>query len=189
MSLFDLQPACCRQPLDPRPLILRGRIAPVIRRVIAFDPEAAFSRIAHTADPMKRLQVRSNISLEQLFPKKRDGLCDCGCGQPLDGRKTRWACGLCSEFVWYVYAVIAGRQQEVRRCLRAYYGRKCTGCDRIPPKLPMGTGKRRRSLETDHLIPVHRGGGACWLSNYRPLCIACHRAKTVANRREAIKTF
>ena len=126
MALYDHQPQCCRQPLPPRPLSLRGRLAPVISRVIAYDPGPAFERIAHTADPFKRIQVRSNMSLLQLFPKKRDGYCDCGCGQSLAGRQTRWARPECSEFVWYVYAIIAGRREEIRRCLRAYYGRCCS---------------------------------------------------------------
>jgi 5-methylcytosine-specific restriction endonuclease McrA len=187
MSLFKIQPECCRQPLEPRPLMLRGRLAPVIERVVAYDPQPAFERIADTADPLKRIQVRSNISLQQLFPKKKNGYCDCGCGQALTGRQTRWAAPACSEFVWYVYAIIAGRRQEIRRCLKAYYGRTCTGCGKMPPKYTAVAGRTRSGMETDHIIPVHKGGGACWLSNYRPLCVSCHRQKTSSNRREAMK--
>ena len=183
MSLFEMQPECCRQPLAPRPLMLRGRLAGIIQRVIAYDPQPAFERIAGTANPLKRIQVRTDISMQQLFPKKRDGYCDCGCGRSLTGRQTRWAEPACSEFVWYVYAIIAGRREEIRRCLRAYYGRKCTDCGKMPLKYSAGKGRMRSGMETDHIIPVHQGGGACWLSNYRPLCVGCHKQKTSSNRK------
>ncbi len=183
MSLFELQPESCRAPLPPRALSLRGRLGPVVGRVIAYDPGPAFGRITLTADPTKRIQTRSNISMEQLFPKKGDGCCDCGCGQALVGRRSRWAGPACSEFAWYVYAVIAGRRDEIRRCLRAYYGRKCAGCKKMPLKFRMPGGRLRSGLEADHIVPVSRGGGACWLSNYHPLCVACHREKTYSRSR------
>lgn len=32
--------------------------------------------------------------------------------------------------------------------------------------------------EADHILPVVEGGGCCGLSNYRTLCVPCHRAET-----------
>lgn len=32
--------------------------------------------------------------------------------------------------------------------------------------------------EADHIVPVVEGGGACDLSNYRTLCVPCHRRVT-----------
>ena len=182
-SLFDIQLPCCRLPLAPRKLSVRGRLAGTIRRIIAFDPQPAFERIAYTADPLKRIQVCSNLSLQQLFPPRRDGYCDCGCAMPLTGRQTRWATPACSEFVWYVYAIIAGRRDELRRCLEAYYGRKCACCGQASPRYAAANGRLRSGIEADHIIPVHQGGGACWLSNYLLLCVACHKLKTKQDRK------
>lgn len=181
-DLFLLQPSSCRKPLPVRKVAVRGKLAPVIRRILAYDPQPAYERISSTANPLKRIQVRSDICLSQLFPKKEDGTCDCGCNQLLTGRQTRWAATACSTFAWYVYAIIAGRSRETSQCLKAYYGSTCAGCGIKPEQYKPGKGKRRRGIELDHIIPVHKGGGACWLSNYRPLCVHCHRQKTLGDR-------
>ncbi len=34
--------------------------------------------------------------------------------------------------------------------------------------------------EADHIVPVVEGGGCCGLSNYRTLCVPCHKAETAA---------
>lgn len=169
--------------MPERKLRPRGRLAPLLRRVLQYDPAPAYARIADTADPLKRLQVRTNMNLQQIFPKRGDGYCDCGCGRVLTGRQRRWAEPLCARFAWYVYAVIAGRRREIRQCLRAYHESVCADCG-MQPEQPSGKGRKRAAsgLEIDHIVPVHRGGGACWLSNYRPLCVTCHRAKTGADR-------
>jgi 5-methylcytosine-specific restriction protein A len=36
--------------------------------------------------------------------------------------------------------------------------------------------------DADHIVPVVEGGGECGLSNYRTLCIPCHKAATKALR-------
>jgi 5-methylcytosine-specific restriction endonuclease McrA len=182
--LSDIQPAACREPVQVLQIKARGRLAPLLRRVIEFDPGPAYSRIAETADPLKRIQVRSNLSLLQLFPKKKDGFCDCGCGVALKGRQSRWAHPSCARFVWYVYAIIAGRRYEIRQCLNVLYGKACINCGVVPEPVKRGKGRGKlcSTLEFDHIIPVHRGGGACWLSNYRPLCAPCHKEKTGADR-------
>jgi len=51
----------------------------------------------------------------------------------------------------------------------------------------------RHLWEADHIVPVVEGGGECTLSNYRTLCIPCHRAETaklaarLAEKRRAAK--
>lgn len=41
----------------------------------------------------------------------------------------------------------------------------------------------RKSLwDSDHIVPVVEGGGACDLSNIRTLCLRCHRQATAALR-------
>jgi len=34
------------------------------------------------------------------------------------------------------------------------------------------------AIHKDHKIPVHKGGGGCWLDNYQLLCDDCHKDKT-----------
>jgi 5-methylcytosine-specific restriction endonuclease McrA len=169
-------------PLSGIKISARGRRAPVIRRVLEFDPKEVYERIRLTADPLKRIQVKTNLGMKCLFPKKKDGLCDCGCGRPLTGKATRWADPQCGEFAWYVYAVIAGRRHEIRQCLKAYYGKSCVLCGDTPVKFKAGRSRMRSGIEFDHIVPVYKGGGACWLSNYRPLCVGCHKVKTKGDR-------
>lgn len=183
LNLFVAQPAACRQPLPSRSLKLRGRYAAVIGRVLSYDPAPAYTRIADTANPLKRLQTRANLSLAQLFPKKCDGHCDCGCGVKLGGRQRRWASPECAEFSWWVYAVIAGRRDETQRCLRAYWGSSCVECGDMPMKQKARRKRMSSAIEWDHIVPVHQGGGACWLGNWRPLCNGCHKEKTRIDRR------
>jgi 5-methylcytosine-specific restriction endonuclease McrA len=181
-SLSSLQPLSCRQRLPERTVKTRSRQAAVIRRVLAFDPADVYERIELYASPLKRIQTRRDITLQLIFPKQSNGLCDCGCGQGLRGKQRRWATEDCGLFAWYVYAIIAGRRTEIKQCLRAYYGRKCGQCLTMPRRYQMANGRSRSGMEFDHIVPVHRGGGACWLSNYRMLCTDCHRSKTAADR-------
>jgi 5-methylcytosine-specific restriction endonuclease McrA len=183
----NIQSNVCRQPLPPRALKLRGRYAPIILRVLSYDPEPAYARIAETIDPFKRIQTRTNLSLALLFPKRADGFCDCGCGIALKGRQRRWASPECAEFAWWVYAVIAGRRDETRRCLRAYWGNACLLCGDVPMKQKKRRKRMSSAIEWDHVIPVHQGGGACWLGNWRPLCNGCHKEKTRSDR-QALRT-
>lgn len=183
-TLFDVQPDSCRAPLPSRDVKLRGRYASVIKRVLAYDPRPAYARIAETLDPFKRLQVRANLNLALLFPKKGDGICDCGCGVALTGRQRRWAHPDCAEMAWWVYAVIAGRRDETRACLKAYWGTACVVCGGVPMKLKKRRKRMSSAIEWDHAVPVHRGGGGCWLGNWRPLCNGCHKEKTSSDRRQ-----
>ena len=52
-----------------------------------------------------------------------------------------------------------------------------------------GVSDEARSLwDADHITPVIEGGGGCGLSNYRTLCVSCHRAQTarLATRRAGL---
>ena len=37
-------------------------------------------------------------------------------------------------------------------------------------------------IHVEHIIPVHKGGGGCWLGNYQLLCEDCHKEKTKLDR-------
>jgi 5-methylcytosine-specific restriction endonuclease McrA len=81
-----------------------------------------------------------------------------------------------------VYAVIAGRRDEVRACLKAYYGTACDVCGDVPMKQKKRRKRMSSAIEWDHVVPVYKGGGACWLGNRRPLCCGCHKEKTGRDR-------
>lgn len=50
-------------------------------------------------------------------------------------------------------------------------------------KYKIPKGRRHKSLwDADHIVPVSEGGGLCDLSNYRILCISCHRIETAKLR-------
>lgn len=102
----------------------------MITRLISYNPAAVYNRITGTVNPLQRTQTRRDMNMQQLFPARNDGTCDCGCGRTLQGRQRRWATEDCGLFAWYVYAIIAGRRDEIKRCLRAYYGRKCSNARR-----------------------------------------------------------
>jgi 5-methylcytosine-specific restriction endonuclease McrA len=50
--------------------------------------------------------------------------------------------------------------------LRFAYGFRCASCGRVA------------ALTLDHIIPMWRGG-CNWLFNAQPLCLVCHRSKTL----------
>jgi 5-methylcytosine-specific restriction protein A len=44
-------------------------------------------------------------------------------------------------------------------------------------------GSRKSLWDADHVVPVAEGGGQCYLSNMRTLCLLCHRQATMALRK------
>lgn len=149
-------------------------------RVLFFDPREVYERI-HLAElpwvsPFKRT---NSLFMDTVWPKEIKGICPCGCGQPLgtDKRK-RWASEACHKFAEDIYWILYGSVERgrIRQYVSMYYAgdiweHVCIGC-----------GDMRAEVQLDHIIPVHAGGGLCWLSNYQPLCLQCHKAKTKADR-------
>lgn len=130
-------------------------------RVLFFDPSEVYQRIDHLINPLQRNQGR--LSTAVLFPKRKDGICRCGCGQPA---KRLWANEECQTFAYKVYDLIAYGTARASFLLNLYYGPKCIAC-----------GEKNWTC-IDHIIPVKHGGGGCWISNYAPLCKECHTDKT-----------
>lgn len=137
---------------------------PHYNRLLRFDPTETYSRL--NIDAFKRV---NKLKMEAVFPKI-EGVCSCGCGIELTGKKTRWAEQDCSEFAHLVYSVISGHSDVIRR-IRAYYigGYFCEDCGKQPKYQP---------IELDHVKPVIFGGGGCWIDNYKFRCKKCHRIKT-----------
>lgn len=138
----------------------------VRQRVLDFDPAEVYPRIQ--VDPYRRWQRGWFVSLEDAFPRPAEKICSCGCGRALEGRKYRWATDECCRFALHVVGIIKGDTDIIGDYVEILQGaRACTGC-----------GVMHEDLHLDHIIPVHRGGGGCWLGNYQFLCVVCHKEKT-----------
>jgi hypothetical protein len=174
-KLFEIQPASCRQPLPIKKLDkVRGGFPKAVKRVIFYDPAPQYENIRLLGNPMIRHQRSAdNFTMGDLFPPLPDKVCSCGCGEKLTGKQRRWASKNCEKFALYVYSILCGRLHEIRICMRSYYGDNvCIEC-----------GTLEENIEIDHIIPVHQGGGCCWLSNLRPICVSCHKGKTNSDRK------
>jgi hypothetical protein len=117
-------------------------------------------------NPFQRYQ--SGLNVEDLFPLREDNTCGCGCGVLLVGRKKRWATKDCLKKSLRLFWVVKGDTKEIRKALFQRDGGACAVCGEM-------------SLwDADHVVPVHRGGGACDLDNFQTLCLDCHRTKNNA---------
>lgn len=115
-------------------------------------------------DVYSRYQKR--LKLFHLYPTI-DGVCCCGCGQELTGRKKRWASEECQRIAVTQYFIIKGDTQVIRRHLELRDNSICASCGNISD-----------DWEADHIIPVYKGGGGCTLDNFQTLCKKCHKHKT-----------
>lgn len=160
-SFFKIQPKQCRYPLDQKEV---GEINQAVKRVLFFDPAEVYERISVQLKPFQRYQ---KVSVTDMFLKKNDGFCDCGCGVKLTGRQQRWAKKECADFTFYVWSIIVGRQDFIGKLIGTYYGYDCAieSCE-------------NGDLELDHIIGIKHGGGRSWLSNYQFLCRHHHVKKT-----------
>lgn len=119
--------------------------------------------ISQIFDPYKR---RQNIQLSK-FTKSINGYCACGCGIKLKGRQKKWASKECCSNFYAQYEIYRGNATVIRN--QVYYRDKgyCRMC-----------GVLDYNWQADHIIPVHKGGGACGLENFQTLCLDCHKEKT-----------
>lgn len=156
------------------------------KRVLFFDPTLVYKNY-NVLNVYDRINPRR---LELAFPKVDTGYCACGCGVKLKGRQRRWANVDCTRFAMRVVDVIAGITDSVRRCLVAYNGGEfCCNCGCEAEIKYRKDGTSYTTMEVDHIIPVHKGGGACWLNNYQLLCADCHKKKTKCDLNKKAATF
>lgn len=121
-------------------------------------------------DPFSRHQP--HLQMVDLWPLRTDGLCACGCGAKLTGRRTRWASKQCSRRAAHLYFTVCGNSSTVRFLLWERDGGRCVEC------------RDTKEWQADHITPVHLGGGGCLLDGYQTLCVDCHRAKTTGNAKK-----
>lgn len=141
-------------------------------RVMMFDPTPCYQNV--TVDVFKRIQTSgTGLHMGAIFPQKDAKVCACGCGAGLSGRRTRWASVDCTHFALNTWRIIQGHTKTIATLLRAYNDDIvcCQACGEIT------------DCEVDHIVPVHKGGGGCWLSNYQFLCKSCHLSKSIKERR------
>jgi len=117
-------------------------------------------------DPYKRYQT--GLTVEDLFPKRNDGKCACGCEKPLPPRKRRWASKECNKKAVDYFFVVKGDMKKIREQLYKKEKAVCRNCQE----------EDRLSWEADHIVEVRDGGGGRDLFNYQTLCLKCHKEKT-----------
>lgn len=117
-------------------------------------------------DPFKRYQ--QDLSMMDLFPDLKNGRCTCGCGLELDGRKRKWATYDCRIKAVIFYFVIKGDNATIRNVVFSRDKGCCANC-----------GNCSEDWQADHITPVHKGGGGCYLENFQTLCKRCHIDKSI----------
>jgi 5-methylcytosine-specific restriction endonuclease McrA len=142
-------------------------------RVLFLDPKPIYDRIK--VDHFKRIQ---SVSISSIFPENGN-FCGCGCGAELKGRRRRWATDSCKFFAQAVCAIINGHSEIISSYLSLYHGAvACVECGLTDAYKEYCNGLCVSSIHKDHITPVYKGGGGCWLSNYQYLCDTCHKQKT-----------
>lgn len=142
-------------------------------RVLFLDPKPIYDRIS--VNHFKRIK---SVSISQMFPENGN-ICGCGCGAELLGRRKRWATDECKYFAQAVWGIINGHSEIITSYLQLYNGIiACVECGLTNSYKEFKNGMSVNSIHKDHIIPVFKGGGGCWLSNYQYLCDACHKQKT-----------
>lgn len=157
-GILQVQPEWCRKPLPYK----KGLIVeePYLERLMSYDPTVLYDRIQEKIDPFKRYNF---INFVELFPPQSI-ICACGCGKKTD---SIYYDRHCQFFAISVWEIIGGRQPFLEEIFKLYNGNDlCVNCN------------ERKFKEIDHLYPVSKGGGGCWLSNFQPLCKKCHTEKT-----------
>lgn len=121
--------------------------------------------VTHAINKFRRYQ--KGLTINDLFPQKEQGICSCGCGRKLEGRKRKWYDRECSSKALLCFRIIKGDTYTIRKELFLRDKGLCNLCKRYDA-----------FWEADHIIPVLKGGGGCDISNFQTLCRECHRKKT-----------
>ncbi|MVZ65028.1 hypothetical protein GQF61_04135 [Sphingobacterium sp. DK4209] len=117
-------------------------------------------------------RYQRGLSMEDLFPKREDNTCACGCGNLLYGRKRKWYSQTCMHNSLTQFQIIKGDTSVIREELFKLDGGFCRSC-----------GVYDEKWQADHILSVSEGGAACSLDNFQTLCSCCHKEKTKALNR------
>lgn len=116
-------------------------------------------------NPYKRIQEQ--LSFDDMFPNRNDGICCCGCNNVLTGKKKRWFDRSCSDAAYEKYAILKGYASVIRKLIKKRDKGICAICHEYDKK-----------WQADHILAVAHGGGGCGLDNFQTLCLKCHKGKT-----------
>lgn len=166
-------------------------VYPLYQRVLMCDPNIFYQRIYEWNKSIVGSKIEFSHYKRQnyltkgvLFPQENNTKCSCGCGNELKGRRTRWATDKCVIFSNIVRSIISGDTKVVRNILENSLGLNCKVCgidENTAHELyhkDTKSGIINSQIHLDHIIPVYKGGGGCWLGNYQFLCSKCHKEKT-----------
>jgi HNH endonuclease len=146
---------------------------PYQEKILSFDPKPIYDII--NVDRFARVQ---SISIQEMFPIVK-GICACGCGAELKGKRTRWATDNCMRFALSVWGIINGHSETISFYLRLIHKNwTCCKCGEMDKYSVYKNGLVVSAIHKDHIMAVKNGGGGCWLDNYQLLCNCCHKEKT-----------
>lgn len=120
-------------------------------------------------NPFTRYQ--KGLVISDIFPSNSQGLCACGCGRNLSGRQKRWSSKECESHALTQFLIIKGDTKTIRKELHKRDAGVCVHCG------------CEDHWHADHILPVHKGGGASTLDNFNTLCARCHENKTQAQKK------
>lgn len=112
-------------------------------------------------------RYQKGLSMEDLYPVKRDKVCSCGCGQKLTSRKRRWFSKDCLNKSLTHFFIVKGDVSIIRKEVFKRDNGFCCIC-----------GVFDSQWHADHIVAVINGGGGCDLNNFQTLCVPCHKLKT-----------
>jgi len=112
----------------------------------------------------KYARVQEGLTMNHVYPNYEDGMCSCGCGRPLRGRRTRWATDQCRNDAADRFLVTKGDTETIRRLVWERDQGICALC-----------GNKVLKYEAHHILPVSLGGGGCGIDGFATLCIPCHK--------------
>lgn len=150
-------------------------IHPRFHKIFQLDPGPFYEKVIHQLNPFKR---QNWLLMEHLFPDLQNGLCSCGCEKELSGRRTRWSSDECKILPLQIFSILTGRSEHIKSILFQVYEYKCFKCERSNKDFNDGYTS---NIHLEHTLSVKHGGGGCWLSNYKFMCVDCHRNKTNAD--------
>jgi hypothetical protein len=73
-------------------------------------------------------RYQSGLKMSEIYPTRKDGLCSCGCGVKLGGRRKRWATKQCSTKAVVRFKIIKGDIKYIRNELYRRDKGKCSNC-------------------------------------------------------------
>lgn len=180
-------------------------------RILQVDPAIFYQRIYdRQSKTFSHYKRKNTVFSDIVLPQEDKTICACGCGQKLEGRRRRWATEKCQQFSRYVILILTGDSAWIRIIMSYLFTEKCCVCGITDREYTKGRGgpdpvatktdpmermneiskqwdkiiyAEANKIHLDHIVPVHQGGGGCWLGNYQFLCVDCHKIKTKNERR------